>query len=683
MSQDVAQRLRTSLPNASQAGSIVTTSLKRPSQSEMFSQRLARRENTENPEHMQLETTIDFNGNDLININDLSVDTLDVVDLNNGTLTTDTLSIVSGLNVGPHSIIDNGTSLAITAPEVQFVGNTRVNGDIVGNNSDITGIATIEAADGQISSFTTNTLTSSTGNVGDITGDSVSFNEANVATTTTSTIIGTTGSVDTLTTLAEDAGTYTAGTATITTANINTGTVTDVSGTSLSYASGVIDNVAGNTVDYTNGSIANVNTANSTFNSVSASNFNANDLSGVNLEADTATGISISGDNANITNADIGQVNATTVDVDTFDAQQYFGAALTTTNLSAVTVRAINTEVSNSIVVQDGTINGDATANTLMANNWTVDNTLTAVSVSGSTINVSGTTQSTTANANNVNVTTANGDSFYASDDFYSRDSSVNANNLMLDDLTGKLVNCMDVTGYCLPKPPIVDVTCSGCNSVDTRANYSGVATGTILECKQGCSYSWQTSGTNLVFSSCPSGVVPAGGSATVTCDISASLLPQQGASGTVRLVAVNASDPSKTDSDSENINYFNITLEDPFLNMRYGCFIDTPAFETATDNGYCVGILYVMSPSENLQIQFSVGDIIGNAFTAPSDWTVNWSGDCTGSGTSCIINPNGPIGTSVYNSTAGVTYIPTGAVQSFSITAEGCKVTAGNEASC
>jgi hypothetical protein len=683
MSQDVAQRLRTSLPNASQAGSIVMTSLKRPSQSEMFSQRLVRIENTENPDHMQLETTINFDDNDLTNINELSIDTLDVVDLNFETLTTDNLSIVRGFNVGPYSIIDNGNTLDITADEVQFAGNKRVNGDIAGNNSDISGVATFEAKDGQITSITTNTLKSTTGNVGVMTGDNVSFNEANITSTTTRTIIGSTGIVDTLTTTTEDAKTYAAGSATITTANINSGTVTDVSGSSMNYGSGEIDNAAGNTVVYTNASITNVNTINSTIVSVSANNLTTNDLSGDNLEADTANGSSTSGNIANINNANIGQINTTTVDVETIDAQKYFGEALTVTNLDAVTVRDNDTKVSNSVVAQNGRVIGNTTTKTLTANNWTVDNTLTAGSVTGTTMNVSNTTESTTADANNINVTTANGNRFSASDDFYARDSSVNATNVLLDDLTGWLINCMDVTGYCLPQVPVVDLICRDCIRTAPRANFSGVATGTISECGLGCSYSWETSGTNLAFSFCQGGVVPEGGSATVTCDISASLAAQESASGTVRLVAVNSSDPSKTHSDSENINYFNSNTIDPFIDVLDGCFVDTRNLDTATGNGLCSGRVFVSNQSQNAQVVFSVGDNPGNQFTNPSDWSVIWSGDCTGSGNSCTANPSGPFGFMAYNSIANVTHIPTGTVESYSIVAQVCKSKSGGEPRC
>ena len=291
-------------------------------------------------------------------------------------------------------------------------------------------------------------------------------------------------------------------------------------------------------------------------------------------------------------------------------------------------------------------------------------NVTTANFNTGSIASVSG----TSANYNTVTGNQFNGGSFTSNDDFYTSQSSVNNNHLLITEQRSKLDNCVDVTKYCIPQTPSVNLTCSSCNSAAARSSFSGTATGSISGCRQGCSYSWVTSGSGLSFSGCSGGTIAKGGSASPSCRVSSSLGPQESASGSIQLIVTNSHYTSRTASDSVNVSYTNTTPNDPFRSVTAGCYVDTAAFDQARPNS-CMANGW---PDKTYKAILSVGEYLGienYQFYTTSDWTIAWSGDCTSSQWQCVMSFTPGTGDQNYSSTVSVRHKATGETRNFSVT--------------
>ena len=394
-------------------------------------------------------------------------------------------------------------------------------------------------------------------------------------------------------------------------------------------------------------------------------------------EANSASGTSVSSSGTST----FDELDSNRIDTNSFKGQTVQASSGSTSgNASAGSVSASNLTVSNrlqtNVIESNSSSVGNASASKL-----TVLGALSASGINVTTANFNtGNIASVSGTSANYNTVTANqfsGGSFTSNDDFYTSQSSVNNNHLLITEQRSKLDNCVDVTKYCIPETPSVNLTCSSCNLADARSNFSGTATGSITGCRQGCSYRWVTSGSGLNFSACSCGTIANGGSASPSCSLSSSLGPQESASGSIELVVTNSHYTSIAASDSVSVSYTNTTPNDPFNSFKYGCWVDTLAFDRASYSS-CYGL--VEFPKLG-QANFSVGDYLGREnyrFSNPAEWDVVWSGCCTGTGGRCTTGGVGDI-----IATATVTHLPTGRSKTFSAWATVCQVKNGEHIGC
>ncbi len=246
-------------------------------------------------------------------------------------------------------------------------------------------------------------------------------------------------------------------------------------------------------------------------------------------------------------------------------------------------------------------------------------------------------------------------------------------NSHYTDRMDSKIVS-VSFKNTTIPRPT-VNTSCSGCNSSRSSSSFNALVTSSISNCPQGCNYSWSISGG--ASGSCSSGSVTAGGSASPSCSISGNVADASTMSGNVSLVVTNSVSPSYSAQDSESYSWQNTTPSNPFNGLSYGCWVDTAAYDQASF-GSCDG--RVEAPRLGSAI-FSVGDYLGAEnfnFSNSSQWSVIWSGACTGSGNSCT---TGGVGDLI--ATATVTHIPTGSTKTFTVWANICQIRNGEATGC
>jgi trimeric autotransporter adhesin len=562
---DIANRLRSSLPSSVVTGATVTTRIKRPSQSEIFSEKLARYENSQRADESQLETTIDFDGNNLANVGTITADNIIMDAVEAQTFTTDTLSASNGINLGANSIVQDSTTLRINTGEAEFTNDINVNGDIIGNNSDITGIDNITADSAMLTAMITNSLTGVNGTITNLSGDTISYTVADIGTLSTDDLQALTADINILTTVVANIQTANIDTANITTAVIDTATITTLTGQTLTFNDGVITSLNGVNINVTNGVITSVNTNSLATNSLVAASGIITTLTGDNLTANNASGDSISFTNGDITNIDADNLTLTA----NLNADQYFGGAMNLSGeLDTTTVTASSLSTITNLNATSGIINGNVSANSTSAGSMVVTNGI-----------VANTTDITSVTANSVNANNFNGgdfngssfnggsftgDNFTATDDFYTVVSSVNKNFIDLGGLQSDLDNCVNVSKYCIPLSPSASLSCPDCFDSGNRPNFSAIVSSTIDTCPQGCTYTWNISGLS---GSCPSGVIAVGGSATPSCSISKTGVPNESTYiDNVSLTITNAHYPSYSVTANQGISWRNTI---PGLNIN------------------------------------------------------------------------------------------------------------------
>lgn len=681
--ESVAQAVANQIPGGTAAGTTVTATINRPFQSALYEDYLQRVEDPDNPQRTQLEIDLDINNNDLVNIDSFNAQraTFDNANITNANI--DRLN-TEEVQLGNNSIDYNGNQLNINASTVGVNGTLSMGGDVVGNGNDITGAGTVSANTGDFDSISADSAT-----INSLSGNSLDYNS---------------GSIDNLSgnTLAFGSGTV--GTLSGNTFTFNTGAISSVSGNSLDFNTGNIGSLGGNTLSFNSGTINSLNGDTASFTSVNGTNGNFNTVSANsgNVGSMNVSGTSgfnrLTASNGNVTNLDVNTGSINSGEANSASGTSVSSSGTSTFNDLDSNSIDTNTFSGQTVNASSGSVSGNATAGSVSASNLTVSNTLktniiesntssvgnasasalnvlgelsaaginvtTASFNSGNIANVSG----TSANYNSITANQFNGGSFNSNDDFYTPQSSVNNNHLLITEQRNKLDNCVDVTKYCIPQTPAVDVSCPSCNSAAARSNFSGTATGSITDCRQGCSYSWVTSGSGLNFSGCASGTVPKGGSATPSCSVSASLGPQESASGSIQLVVTNSHYTSRTASDSVNVSYTNTTPNNPFLSVTGACYWDTVAFDKASPNSCGLS----QWPGE-WGINYSVGQSLGYEdyeFSNPSDWDVTWSGACSGSGHECFVDVQASNWDNKFIATATVIHKPTGQSKTFNVTA-------------
>ncbi len=660
--QQLASMVTQTIPNAALAGNRLTSLLPIPSANEIMADRLMRYEDAAELNRNSFEVDIDINDNNLNNINSLGADNATIEELTALNSTIETTNINSRLGVGAHSISSSGNALDVEAPNINLNSDLAVQDNLIGNNTDISGINTVTAnlafiedanvfsasiENASIASASINDLTVMSGFIGNNSGDNMDFNS---------------GNFEELSSFQSD----------ITTANIINAMLN-----SLTASEGRIDELT----------VGNVSGNNASFDTIYANSWDIDAADLVNVQASTINLSSLVTTNTFAGRINVDLANLDNVTVDTINGGSAVFTSLETDNLTSQNINssitANNGNISNTLKAKNVTAN-NSSANLLNLNNINASNSNIG-KASASSVNATNTSLRQVS-ATNANIKTITASSFLggmaSGSDFKSSNSTVNQNYQLLRQLRDDIDDCVNVTKYCIPQTPSVSLSCPDCFLSDFRSNFAGMVTATINGCRQGCSYRWVTRGTGLRFSSCTSGSVPRGGSARPTCRVSASLSPQESASGSIKIIVTNNHYPDSISNDTVAVSFVNLNADDPFeqFNVKGGCLIDTFRLDI-TSIHFCSA-----NGLPNAGVLFSVGDKLGRElleFTSLSDWSISWSGDCIGSGSVCRTNLSVRSGAQLLRSMATVTHLPSNKKKNFSIDAIACVTPSGFMPNC
>lgn len=184
-----AQRLAGSLGhyNATSSGSIVTFQTSIPTVSTIEDQMLCRTAIAGSPGCNTMEVDLDVNNNDLIDIKNVSAQKVDFGEFSADSGVVDTITLQDSLILGNSSIGFAPNQININSNTTSLSGNMNVAGDLVGNNSNISGVKSVTAE-----IVSSQTLTSTQGVISSVSGNSLDYNEGDFASLTSlSTKVGT------------------------------------------------------------------------------------------------------------------------------------------------------------------------------------------------------------------------------------------------------------------------------------------------------------------------------------------------------------------------------------------------------------------------------------------------------------------------------------------------------------
>jgi hypothetical protein len=621
-----AKRLSQLVVSPSVTGTFVRSTIRPPTDASIFSERLQRYENAIDSDRIVMATDLNMGGNDVNNAENVFSQTMNVGTTIADTLNTNRTIVSNELDIGGNRIVSVGTDIEIYASTVKPSGTVTLGQDMFGTStSNMTGFTNVNGVEGVFENTTTDSLTAENGSIDTLIGDVANvdnliatigdISNSNISNLTFGSAKGirlNTTSLDVNNTLAGSritASDGTFGTLNSTTASIESGSISDVISTAIitneliTASAQFVDLQSGNTVSNTANSgsvVANVaNIGSLITTSLSANSGDATSTISSNLTANNAniSGV-LSGNSLNAGSGNIGTLNATTLDATSagsVNLNDLVSTNIDVDNLIGTDASIVNVIVNNTLI-SDRLIANVATIAMVEANSATITNgdfyrvnatngtvgtanvdTFEAVNASFGNLNSNGITAND-ANIKNFNVDTLNasgtttvntmnansfsGSEFYASGDFFTSVSSVNNNAGNLNSLRNDLDSCVNVTQYCIPATPAVSLVCSNCNASANRDSFTGLARANISTCPQGCSYSWVSSGGGLSFSSCSSGVITPGGSASPTCRFSTNLEPQSSVSGSIRINVTNSHYTDKTETRIAYISYKNTQPE-------------------------------------------------------------------------------------------------------------------------
>lgn len=523
---------------------------------------------------MNVVGNVTLQNSDAQNIDQLSAnsgvfDTLLTRDLvsDNGVIGTLDAQSITALN----TVANSATFYDLNTDTLVFDSATgqQLNVDLLNVNNTLTGI-NLTSVDGSIENVETNTITANTGVIDNL----------------TSTVIDTT--------------TLQANGLTASSANINNIDANSVSFNTLTASNFVSDIATMNELTVNDSmDVSNRTTVN---NSIVAREFiglnrvNIGDVYITNAEMINAdvTEIDIDAGNATLTNFRVSEI-----DVDEVNANSASIADVwVDNNLNADRIVA-NLATTRFLDVQNSTI-GTATIASLQADNATTQN-LFANNIEATNGNFGSLTADSLTvdyadigefNINNtltVNKITGDafiadeftGDSFYAAGDFFSSDSSVNANANNLNDLFDALDNCINVTGYCLEKEPDFLISCINCTQSRPQVYFTSRIDVNVQECLQGCTLSFDLDGMDNV-SGCGTVTLPAGFSGVRSCRVGASVPTETTVVFNPIVTMNNSRRPQFESTASTTIRYTNTLPRNPQFSLS--C---TDCFQTSGGNTF------------------------------------------------------------------------------------------------
>ena len=530
---ELAQQLTRYLPQATSSGSNLSFVIAPPTASHIHQGSIQRYQDDAGFNRNTLEQSLLFNNND---VNEVDLLQSDIGDFENYIVQTqelNDLTVNNQVTIGANAIFStNPSTLHIDSQNSRFSGNVAIQGNITGNNSNISGVNNFEA-----DSIAGDRLTLTNGDINELSGNNISYTTANIDTINATHYSG--NSFQTASLIAPR----------LQTDNLNANVTADsASMQNLGFRQG-----SGVDWSYTNVQTSQINANNSNVGAASGTTANySGQVRGGSFVGGSASFSSLSS-SGNVSGGNFYGNNFIT------------GSSSVTANKSLIGTNTSNIN-SNTTKISSNTSSISSNTAKISSNSGQISSNASQITSNASQItsnasNIANNTSKINANSTKI---TSNANSISAIDgDVTSARSDLNV-------LTNKLVNCMDVTQYCYPQTPSVSTSCSGCLASGQRSSFSAVVSANITACRQGCSYTWSISG---VSGSCASGNIPKGGSANITCNISKSNVGAgETITGSVSITVKNSHYTSRTDSDSESVSWGNTT---PDININNETSLD------------------------------------------------------------------------------------------------------------
>lgn len=463
------------------------------------------------PELNQMETNIDANGNNIINVATLIADNLESTTITTEEATIEVLNTVDTLEFGENSIETVGGELIFNATTVTIAGDLAMTGEITGNGGDLTGFDSISGETGQFTtSVTTDTLQAEDGvfvdveattlTVDTLNGEEATFQSGDITNLTFTDAAGdtlvletlestnveavnlaaTTGqfgtlSVDDLTADAAEIVSLTATSASVNSLEVtDSASISEASITALSAGALTTDNLTVTNGVISSAEITTLTADEADFVDLSVGTLIADEAifeegEFSELESDSIDAVSITADDIVAATGTFVDIEAAQMDLGELIANSGVFSDLTVSGtISAGEVSADNatfgtlngdslslsgTASFETISANSATITGDITTDDFVARNGEFTGTLSADSFSGSSASFSGDvtaddiTASDEVTASSFSGTTYSGTNFNLTGDASTDQSSINTNRDLIDEIISNWEECQDDGG--------------------------------------------------------------------------------------------------------------------------------------------------------------------------------------------------------------------------------------------
>lgn len=529
---EFAAQLTRYFPHATATGSILKFTVAPPTASHLFQNKVQRFRDDAGFQRNTIDQALSFNNNDVKRVDLLQAEKGSFDSYSATEQSLENLKVNNQLSFISGSLQGVGNTLAINTPEAMLNGNVKVGGAMYVNGS-ISGIEGLQAE--QI--VTTNTLSASA-IIDDLRGTKIDYTNADIGNVTALTMHGGTFEADTLNLINMD---------------------TDHLEGNLSAREGYVEQLhfnQGSGVDWRYGSSI-VNSVNSNDSFVGAAKGDGAEFSG------NVTGGAFKGGTGRF----VSLHTSGNVSGDNFNGNDFCtGFACLNSNKAKIDNHKylINQNKSkiyaNTISASSNTSKISLNTNGILLNERDIEK---------ATSDIATNTRNMTSNKNNIGLNTTNISKTTSAIANNSRSITSNTNNIdrinpsiqsaqiNINTLNNQLANCMDVTQFCHPQDPSVNLSCSGCSDSSTRTYFSATVAGYISDCRQGCSYRWELVGIN---GTCNTGTVARGGSKNISCNINATAENGTTVNGSAKLIVTNTHYSTKKASDSEAIRWSNTT---------------------------------------------------------------------------------------------------------------------------
>jgi prepilin-type N-terminal cleavage/methylation domain-containing protein len=451
-----ARQLANKFTSADQSGTSVSVATPIPTIETLASQYLHRVEVDGYPELNQLETDIDANGYNIYDVDELDVESIEVTTAVIEELTAARISSIETLEFDSGEISSSGNTLTIAADNIELNGAVSVNGNLVANGNDITGVGTLEAEEGTFTTLTVDDFVADTAVFTNFSADSATIDSADVSdlTYTTATIddlsfttaLGDSIEVESVYTDYLESGEVISA----------TGVITSLSGDAITYGTGTLTSISGVSLVYSSAAITNATISSADIDSLTATSVEYGSAEFGDLEVSGT----LTGDDAYFTSVYAPTIEAEDLTLSSLAVGDLtVDGTLTTNSLVATSANVSGTTATSTLTASTSSlgaasatsleVSGEVSATTFdgTTGNFVTVNTTTVNGTTGNFTEATSTNfNSTNGDFTNVNATNVTGTNFTGSN-FTTSQSSVNANYSLATSIKEEWESCVSAGG--------------------------------------------------------------------------------------------------------------------------------------------------------------------------------------------------------------------------------------------